>query len=255
MSLSTPQRWSVLITYLRDSSFRMILAAFLNCSALASELPPNFTTFFIFLCNPRIWWYDRASVLHGRVDRLFPYICFFRLYLSYIIFSSSAMEYLDEIRCHSFQALQRLRHSPDGGSLISAALDAGCIIYLTIRRNYTWDLGRSFFEGSAGLILAASPVCRRLRKYNPDYAPPHTFDGGIFSYQVKCIKPDEKIYRILMERYSIRPGDATFYDELFLILVVHRCKIIAPIQHIRNFGISRRGYFWRRDFFLSGQMH
>lgn len=40
-----------------------------------------------------------------------------------------------------------------------------------------------------------------------------TFDGGIFSYQVKCIKPDEKIYRILMERYSIRPGDATFYDD------------------------------------------
>ncbi|GFI42429.1 MAG: HAD family phosphatase [Dorea sp.] len=40
-----------------------------------------------------------------------------------------------------------------------------------------------------------------------------SFDGGIFSYQVKCIKPDEKIYKILMERYSIRPCDATFYDD------------------------------------------
>lgn len=39
------------------------------------------------------------------------------------------------------------------------------------------------------------------------------FDGGIFSYQVKCIKPDEKIYRLLLERYSIRPGDAVFYDD------------------------------------------
>ena len=39
------------------------------------------------------------------------------------------------------------------------------------------------------------------------------FDGGIFSYEVKCIKPDEKIYRILLERYSIDPSDAVFYDD------------------------------------------
>lgn len=40
-----------------------------------------------------------------------------------------------------------------------------------------------------------------------------TFDGGIFSYEVKCIKPDENIYRLLLERYSICPGEAVFYDD------------------------------------------
>lgn len=40
-----------------------------------------------------------------------------------------------------------------------------------------------------------------------------SFDGGIFSYQVKCIKPDERIYRLLLNRYSIRPEDAVFYDD------------------------------------------
>ncbi len=40
-----------------------------------------------------------------------------------------------------------------------------------------------------------------------------SFDGGIFSYEVKCIKPREKIYRLLLERYSIRPKDAVFYDD------------------------------------------
>lgn len=40
-----------------------------------------------------------------------------------------------------------------------------------------------------------------------------TFDGGIFSYEVKCIKPDDRIYRFLLERYSIRPEDAVFYDD------------------------------------------
>ena len=40
-----------------------------------------------------------------------------------------------------------------------------------------------------------------------------TFDGGIFSYEVKCIKPDERIYKILLDRYSICPKDAIFYDD------------------------------------------
>lgn len=40
-----------------------------------------------------------------------------------------------------------------------------------------------------------------------------TFDGGIFSYEVKCIKPDESIYRLLLKRYSICPGEALFYDD------------------------------------------
>ena len=34
-------------TYLLPSSSRMIAPTFRNCSALARELPPNFTTFFI----------------------------------------------------------------------------------------------------------------------------------------------------------------------------------------------------------------
>lgn len=39
------------------------------------------------------------------------------------------------------------------------------------------------------------------------------FDGGIFSWKEKCIKPDEKIYRILLKRYSINPAKAVFYDD------------------------------------------
>lgn len=39
------------------------------------------------------------------------------------------------------------------------------------------------------------------------------FDGGVFSYKEKCIKPDEKIYKLLMERYDITPEDALFFDD------------------------------------------
>lgn len=40
-----------------------------------------------------------------------------------------------------------------------------------------------------------------------------TFDGGIFSYKEKCIKPDAKIYIRLLKRYDITPEQAVFYDD------------------------------------------
>lgn len=38
-------------------------------------------------------------------------------------------------------------------------------------------------------------------------------DGGIFSYEVKLIKPDKWIYLELMDRYGIVPEEAVFFDD------------------------------------------
>lgn len=40
-----------------------------------------------------------------------------------------------------------------------------------------------------------------------------SFDGGVFSYKEKCIKPEEKIYKILLTRYNIKPENAIFFDD------------------------------------------
>ncbi|MEF9945898.1 MAG: HAD family phosphatase [Lachnospiraceae bacterium] len=40
-----------------------------------------------------------------------------------------------------------------------------------------------------------------------------SFDGGIFSYREKCIKPDLEIYRKLIKRYDIVPENALFFDD------------------------------------------
>lgn len=39
------------------------------------------------------------------------------------------------------------------------------------------------------------------------------FDGGIFSYEVKCIKPDLKIYKLLLEKYDLNPVETVFFDD------------------------------------------
>lgn len=40
------------------------------------------------------------------------------------------------------------------------------------------------------------------------------FDGGVFSYEERCVKPDAKIYQILIDRYGITPEKAMFFDDL-----------------------------------------
>ncbi len=41
---------------------------------------------------------------------------------------------------------------------------------------------------------------------------PYT-DGGILSYVEKIIKPDPKIYELLIKRYKLVPGECVFFDD------------------------------------------
>ena len=37
--------------------------------------------------------------------------------------------------------------------------------------------------------------------------------GAIFSYQVKCIKPEAEIYKLLLDRYHLVPQECVFIDD------------------------------------------
>lgn len=39
-------------------------------------------------------------------------------------------------------------------------------------------------------------------------------DGSVISYEVKVIKPESKIYQILLEKYSLLPEECVFLDDL-----------------------------------------
>jgi len=39
------------------------------------------------------------------------------------------------------------------------------------------------------------------------------FDGGLISAEVKSVKPEEAIYRSLIEKYSLVPGECLFIDD------------------------------------------
>lgn len=48
----------------------------------------------------------------------------------------------------------------------------------------------------------------------------HKFDflekmnGGVFSWQAGCMKPNKKIYRILLNKYNLNPKECVFFDDL-----------------------------------------
>lgn len=39
------------------------------------------------------------------------------------------------------------------------------------------------------------------------------FDGGVFSFEVGCTKPDPKIYKIFFKKYNVNPAKAIFFDD------------------------------------------
>ena len=40
------------------------------------------------------------------------------------------------------------------------------------------------------------------------------FTGGVFSCDIKCIKPSPEIYRHLLEKYSLNPQECIFFDDM-----------------------------------------
>lgn len=41
----------------------------------------------------------------------------------------------------------------------------------------------------------------------------HTFDGGIYSYQVHLRKPDLEIFKMILNKYNLKPEETAFFDD------------------------------------------
>ncbi|MBN9377930.1 MAG: hypothetical protein BGO14_00410 [Chlamydiales bacterium 38-26] len=52
----------------------------------------------------------------------------------------------------------------------------------------------------------------------PRYPFLHTFDGAVFSYEVQAIKPQEKIYKALLDKYDLIPQECLFIDDYLINL-------------------------------------
>ncbi len=79
--------------------------------------------------------------------------------------------------------------------------------------DYTADWLAYFRRQNYKLYYLSNYSCELYHRTRDKLRFLEDFDGGIFSFEVKCIKPEEEIYRLLLDRYQIRPEDAIFYDD------------------------------------------
>lgn len=87
-----------------------------------------------------------------------------------------------------------------------------------------WDRPILPFEGMAELIAELkakgygiyllSNAFTRQHEYWPRVPGNEYFDGTLISADVKLIKPDHAIYRLLFEKFSLKPEECVFIDDL-----------------------------------------
>ncbi len=100
---------------------------------------------------------------------------------------------------------------PDRKKAIRRALRPDCVRMHVLRpavADWLCDLKKS---GCRVYLLS------NLAKYSHDYVRGYPFfrvlDGAVFSYRERVCKPDERIYRILLERYALVPEETVFLDD------------------------------------------
>jgi len=79
------------------------------------------------------------------------------------------------------------------------------------------------------------------------------FDGGLISSRVKCIKPDIKIFEIIIEKYSLSKNECLFIDDIeintkaaqFLELKVSALWDLQIFLHkLKKFLLVEKNSFW-----------
>ena len=85
----------------------------------------------------------------------------------------------------------------------------------TLKKREATPLWIKDFKSRGYRVLYLSNYSHYVMNLNPDvldFLP--LMDGGIFSCDVKLIKPDRRIYEALAEKYSLVPSECVFIDDL-----------------------------------------
>ena len=77
-------------------------------------------------------------------------------------------------------------------------------------------------DGVTGLYYLSNMPSIYARVLESNYAFLQWFDGGVFSGDVKHIKPDPAIYQLLQDRYRLEPTTTRFIDDLKANVAVAR---------------------------------
>lgn len=75
------------------------------------------------------------------------------------------------------------------------------------------DLARACKAAGLNVYLLSNASARQP-EYWPEIPGSECFDGAVISALEKCVKPGPEIFRVLLERYRLKPEECLFVDDM-----------------------------------------
>ncbi len=142
-------------------------------------------------------------------------------------FVSYAPEYRDDIMRVFVGAHRSIRRRPDAIPWIQALKERGLHVY--------------YLSNFSSIMLERASAALDFLPY---------MDGGLFSYEVKSVKPERGIYQAFLKKYpNVKPGESVFIDDssanavtaiangFRVILYKNRVKAIQELERVCGFKI------------------
>ena len=79
--------------------------------------------------------------------------------------------------------------------------------------DYSEDLLRSLHERGYEIYFLSNYSKTIYESGRQDYTFFDYLDGGVFSYEVHQMKPNDDIFQTILEKYDIDPSNAVFFDD------------------------------------------
>ncbi len=106
---------------------------------------------------------------------------------------------------------QYLKNYPDYAKVMQWFMTHGELMH--VKREDVWEKAQKLKEKGYGIYILSNYSQELFEKHTKDAPFISLADGVVVSYQIHITKPDEKIYRYLLDKYNLKAEECIFFDD------------------------------------------
>ena len=106
---------------------------------------------------------------------------------------------------------QYLKNYPDYAKVMQWFMTHGELMH--VKREDVWEKAQKLKEKGYGIYILSNYSQELFEKHTKDAPFVSLADGVVVSYQIHITKPDEKIYRYLLDKYNLKAEECIVFDD------------------------------------------
>lgn len=106
---------------------------------------------------------------------------------------------------------QYLKNYPEYAEVMQWFMTHGELMH--VKREDVWEKVHKLKEKGYGIYILSNYSQELFEKHTKDAPFISLADGIVVSYQIHITKPDEKIYRYLLDKYNLKAEECIFFDD------------------------------------------